>query len=365
MRYFIIAGEASGDLHASRLMKAIIKEDPAAVFRFQGGDLMAGVAEGLFRHYGESSFMLLEVLLHLRTILKGMRQVRNELLLFRPDLVILVDYPGFNLPMARFGKKHSFRIFYYISPKVWAWKKGRISKIRRDVDRLFVIFPFEVEYFRMRGVEVEYTGNPLVDAVCEPAGEPALPDDDRPVVALLAGSRKQEIRRMLPLMLRVAGHFPTCRFVVAGAPSVDRSYYEQFLSGSEAELVMNRTYALLKQSFAAVVTSGTATLETALLNVPQVVVYRMGSLTYLIGRMLLKIRFISLVNIILDRALVKEYIQTRLEERITDELGRLLTDPDYRVDMKKGYAELKAMLGEPGGSERTGKRMVELLVEEK
>ncbi len=364
MKYFIIAGEASGDLHAARLMKALLAADPDAHFRYQGGDLMAEVSGDRIRHFSEGSFMLLEVVLHLRSVLRGMSLMRREMSAFSPDVVVLVDYPGFNLRMASFARKQGWKVFYYISPKIWAWKKGRIRKIKRFVDRMFVIFPFEVDYYSKRGIEVEYSGNPLVDAVQEFTDRektPAPNDTERPVIALLAGSRKQEIRRILPVMVNVAARFPEYRFIVTGAPAIEEEFYTPFLKDSALSLVMNRTYQVLLKARTAIVTSGTATLETALFGVPQVVVYRMGRLTYQLGRVLLKIPFISLVNIILERALVKELIQVDLEERISRELQHLTEDEEYRTAMKEGYDIIKRMLGEPGAADRAGRRMVELL----
>jgi len=363
MKYFLIAGEASGDLHGARLMKAIRKNDPAAVFMYQGGDLMKAEGGSLLRHYRDSSFMLLEVVLHLGTILRNMKRMKKDILNFNPDLLILIDYPGFNLRMARFAHRKGFKVFYYISPKVWAWKKGRIKQIRKYVDKLFVIFPFEVEYFRQRGIEVEYHGNPLVDAVSDfqEIDEPLAGGDDRPLVALLAGSRKQEVRRCLPPMLEAAKAFPDYRFVIAGAPSLDDDFYNPLLKDSPVELMMNKTYSLLKAASASVVTSGTATLETALFSVPEVVVYRTGLLSYLAGSIVLKIPFISLVNIILQKEAVKELIQTRLTERIKAELEALLHDADYRDELLKNYELLHSLLGRPGAAERAGTRMVELL----
>jgi len=365
MKYFIIAGEASGDLHGSRLMEAIKKEDSEAVFMYQGGDLMSAEGGTQIRHYRETSYMLLEVVFHLGTILKNMRYIRKELLQFKPDVLILIDYPGFNLRMAQFAKQNGLKVFYYISPKVWAWKKGRVRRLRRDVDRLFVIFPFEVEYFRQRGIEVEYFGNPLVDEVekIKIPGEKTLVESGDKLIALLAGSRKQEIYHCLPPMLKAAQNFPGYRFVLAGAPSLDRDDYLPYLEGSSVELVINQTYELLQKADAAIVTSGTATLETALFNVPQVVVYRMGRLSYLLGSLVLKIPYISLVNIILQKTAVKELIQTNLVKRISDELELISADNGYREEMLENYRDLRELLGSPGATGRTGKRMVELLME--
>ena len=355
-------------MHASNLMKGILASDPEAKFRYLGGDRMASVAkEGMFLHFRRTNIMgLFQVLFNIPAIIKNFRIVKREIRMFRPDAVILVDYAGFNLRIARFASRNGFPVFYYIAPKVWVWRKGRIEKLKRYVDRLFVIFPFEVDFFHRHGMEVEYTGNPLMDSVTDyhsrkPTRETFLEKhglSDKPVVALLAGSRKQEILNCLPVMTLVASRFPEYQFVVAGAPSVEASYYESFLEDTSVKLVYDETYALLSHAFAGVITSGTATLETALFDVPQVVIYRTGLLTYRLGRLLVRFRFFSLVNLIYGRELVREFLQFDLVGKTMEELRLLLEDDRYRGRILEGYASIRRALGEPGASLRAGEKMV-------
>ena len=369
MKYFLIAGEASGDLHASNLMKGLMKHDPHAEFRFMGGDLMKDISGEMVVHYRETSYMMLDVLFHLRKIFRSMRRVKTEIRSWQPDVVIPVDYPGFNMRMARFATSLGMKVFYYISPKVWAWKKRRVKLLKEFTSRLFVILPFEVEYFRGVGMGVEYFGNPLVDGINDfrkgfEGGEAWRSKhgmDNKPIVALLAGSRRKEIETMLPPMVKVAGEHPQYRFVVAGAPSIEPAMYDQFLQGTDVDIVYQETYALLESAMAGLITSGTATLEAALFDVPQVVLYKTGSLAYGIGKRLIKINFISLVNLILGKQLVVEIIQKELYGRATAELSRIMQNKEYRRGMKEGYKTLKMDLGKPGVSERIGRRMVELL----
>jgi lipid-A-disaccharide synthase len=371
MKYFLIAGEASGDLHASNLMRELFKHDPAAEFRFMGGDLMEGVAPGLVMHYRETSYMMLDVLLHLGKILRNMRKIKSEIRKWRPDAVIPVDYPGFNMRMAKYATSLGLPVHYFISPKVWAWKQRRIKQLKQYTNRLFVILPFEVEYFLRFGMEVEYFGNPLVDGVKhftdhfegKDAWKAYAGLDQRPVVALLAGSRVREIEATLPVMLRVAAGNPDYQFVVAGAPSIDPGFYSTYLQGLDVKIVHGETYALLSVAHAGMITSGTATLEAALFHVPQVVVYRTGPMAYALAKRIIKINFISLVNLILGRGLVREIIQDDLYERSEAELSRILEDRDYRQGILDGYREMEGLLGETGVSGRIAARMVELLKE--
>jgi len=372
MKYFLIAGEASGDLHASHLMKELAREDPDAEFRFMGGDLMHAVSGKLVMHYRETSYMMLDVLFHLGKIFRNLWRIKSEIRNWRPDVVIPVDYPGFNLRIARFARSLGYRVYYFISPKVWAWRQQRIKKLQSFTDHLFVILPFEVGYFRQHGIEAEYSGNPIVDAVhdfsnrFDGSGEWLAKKGmgNRPVVALLAGSRKKEIETTLPVMMKVASEYKDYQFVVAGAPSIDASFYDKFLSGSGIGIVYGETYELLASAFAAMVNSGTATLETALFGVPQVVLYRTGTMAYLIGKRLIKINFISLVNLILGRRLVLEIIQKDLYNRASKEVSKILSDPEYRDQMEMGYREIKSQLGEKGVSKRIARRMIKLLNEE-
>jgi len=369
MKYFLIAGEASGDLHASSLMRGLLEADPQARFCFMGGDLMKEVAGEMVIHYRETSYMLLDVLFHLGKIFRNMRLIRRRILEWAPDVVIPVDYPGFNLRMARFASKHRISVFYYISPKVWAWKQRRVKSLKKYVNSLFTIFPFEVEFYDRFHMKVEYFGNPLVDQVAwfrerfegEERWRSRHGFGEKPLVALLAGSRKKEIETTLPSMLTLAGEHPEHLFVVAGAPSINSSLYEQYLKGTDVKIVYNETYALLECAEAGLVTSGTATLEAALFEVPQVVLYGTSQLAYTIAKRLIKVKFISLVNLIRGKRLVEEVIQKDLAKRTRGELNRILGDDAYRKQMQEGYRELKAGLGEKGVSRRVGERMVELL----
>lgn len=376
MKYYLIAGEASGDLHASRLMAALKECDAEAEFRFVGGDLMAAVGGTPVRHYRELAYMgFIPVLLHLRTIFSNMRRCKKDILAWRPDVVILVDYPGFNLSIAKFVHAVGIPVYYYIAPKLWAWKEYRIKNIKRDVDELFSILPFETDFFeRKHGYPIRYVGNPTLDEVAEfrschaeGTGEFARAHSlsGKPIVALLAGSRKQEIKDNLPKMLRAASAYEeTCQLVLAGAPGIDPGYYHRFLKGSRVKLLQGATYPLLAHAQAALVTSGTATLETALFQVPQAVCYYVpgGKLTALLKRLVLKVEFVSLVNLIAGREVVKELVADRMTvEGVRSELDRLLNDEAYRTDMLKGYREMALRLGEPGAPQRAARQMYALL----
>jgi len=371
MNYFLIAGEASGDLHASNLMRGLKEEDPGAGFAFVGGDRMAAVA-GVepVHHFRDMNFMgFFDVVRHLGRLRRIMKRTKNAVVATMPDVLILVDYAGFNLRMARFASKKGIRVFYYIPPKVWAWRKGRLRDLKKYVDRLFVIFPFEVSFFQEHGMEVVYEGNPLTDIFgtfrsSVRTRETFLADNelpDKPIVALLAGSRRQEIEACLPEMIRASGDFPDHQFVVAGAPSVEPALYRELLQETGIAIVYDQTYDLLSHARAAVVTSGTATLETALFDVPQVVIYKTGKLTYRIGKLFVNFRFFSLVNLIFGRELVKELLQHDLEQRIRMELRRIIDDKAYRLQMRKGYAKIREMVGEPGASRRIAGRMNKLM----
>ena len=369
MKYFLIAGEASGDLHASNLMAALKNEDAQAEFRFFGGDLMQAVGGTLLKHYREMAFMgIIPVVLHLRTILRNMKTCEKEIEHFNPDVVILVDYPGFNLKIARYVKtKLRLPVYYYISPKIWAWKQYRIKDFRRYVDRMFCILPFEVEFFRQLHYSVDYVGNPCVDAVdAFRQKQSAHPDsfrkdeelDNRPILALLAGSRRQEIKDNLPTMLAVAAAYPNYQAVIAGAPGIERAFYQQYMGDSKCKIVFDKTYSLLQHSNAALVTSGTATLETALFCVPQVVCYHVkaGKVASFIFRHFFHTKYISLVNLIAGREIVQELFGARFSYReIHDELGRILNDADYRNRMIAGYDSIIRLLGQPGASQRAAR----------
>ena len=369
MKYFLIAGEASGDLHASNLMAALKNEDAQAEFRFFGGDLMQAVGGTLLKHYREMAFMgIIPVVLHLRTILRNMKTCEKEIERFHPDVVILVDYPGLNLKIARYVKtKLRLPVYYYISPKIWAWKQYRIKDFRRYVDRMFCILPFEVEFFRQLHYSVDYVGNPCVDAVdAFRQKQSAHPDsfrkdeelDNRPILALLAGSRRQEIKDNLPTMLVVAAAYPNHQAVIAGAPGIEQAFYQKYMGDSACKIVFDKTYSLLQHSDAALVTSGTATLETALFRVPQVVCYHVkaGKVASFIFRHFFHTKYISLVNLIAGREIVQELFGARFSYReIHDELGRILNDADYRNRMIAGYDSIIRLLGQPGASQRAAR----------
>ena len=373
MKYFLIAGEPSGDLHGANLIKGLRKADPAAEFRFWGGDLMAaaGGAQNLCKHYRETSFFgVVQVLRNLGTIRRQMRECREEVAAWQPDVLILVDYPGFNMKMARWAHARGIRTFYYIAPKVWASREGRIRALRRDVDRLFVIFPFECDYFPRHGIEPLFEGNPLVDAL--EARRTALPTpeefrrrnglDPRPIIALLAGSRRSEIRKNLPLMARLAQRFDGWQFVVAGVPWLDRALYEEAAAGSGIRYVCDQTYEVLLAAEAAVVTSGTATLETALLGTPEVVVYRLPAIEYRCMPLVVRCPWISLVNLNLGRESVAEVLQSNLDTaRAERELRAILPGGEKRERMLADFRELRTVIGGPGASDRFAARMVELL----
>ena len=377
MKYFLIAGEPSGDLHGANLIKGLRKADPAAEFRFWGGDLMAaaGGAQNLRKHYRETSFFgVVQVLRNLGTIRRQMRECREEVAAWQPDVLILVDYPGFNMKMARWAHARGIRTFYYIAPKVWASREGRIRALRRDIDRLFVIFPFECDYFPRHGIEPLFEGNPLVDAL--EARRTALPTseefrrrnglDPRPIIALLAGSRRSEIRKNLPLMARLAQRFEGWQFVVAGVPWLDRALYEEAAAGSSIRYVCDQTYEVLLAAEAAVVTSGTATLETALLGTPEVVVYRLPAIEYRCMPLVVRCPWISLVNLNLGRESVAEVLQSNLDTtRAERELRAILPGGEKRERMLADFRELRTVIGGPGASDRVAARMVALLRAEK
>lgn len=357
MKYYIIAGEASGDLHGANLIKALRKQDENSSFRAWGGELMQQAGAHLVMHYRSLAFMgFVEVLLNLRTILKNLRFCKQDILHHRPEAIILIDYPGFNMRIAKFAKALGIKVFYYIAPQIWAWKQKRVFKLKRDVDRILVILPFENEFYARFGVAVDYVGHPLLDAI---AHRPPVSraerlihwgmDPQKPMVALLPGSRKQEITSVLPLMLKVVKEM-NLQAVVAGAPSQPPELYRPYLEGHEATLLHGQTYAVLEVADAAVVTSGTATLETALFGVPQVVVYRASPISYAIARRVVKVKYISLVNLIMDRPTVVELIQNQLNEaNLSRELTKCL-EPSGQNRFAVEYAALRQKLGGEGAS---------------
>lgn len=370
MRYYLIAGEPSGDLHGANLIKGLLKADPEAEFRFWGGDLMAaaGGRDNLRKHYNETSFFgIVQVVKNLGTIRRQMRECQSDVAEFAPDVLILVDYPGFNMKMARWAKEHGIRTFYYIAPKVWAWREWRVKAIRKYVDRLFIIFPFERTYFPKHGIEPVFEGNPLVDAIESRRASLPTPDefrrrnglDERPIIALLAGSRRGEIRANLPLMALLSKRFPEHQFVVAGVAWIDRALYDQYMAGSDIRYVCDQTYETLAAAEAAVVTSGTATLETALLGIPEAVVYRTVWWQVWLRPYVLKVPWVSLVNLNLGREAVAELIQSDLSvERAEQELRAIVAGGAKREKMLADFDCLRTVIGGPGASERFAARMV-------
>lgn len=377
MKYYLIVGEASGDLHASNLMHALKQEDPEAEFRFFGGDLMAAVGGTRVKHYKELAYMgFIPVLLHLRTIFRNMKECKLDIVRWMPDVVILVDYPGFNLKIAEYLKKHTqISVYYYISPKIWAWKEYRIKNIKRDVDELFSILPFEIGFFAGHQYPVHYVGNPCVDAVDSYRKEHAeefkqfVVDNglsEKPVIALLAGSRKQEIKDNLPVMIEAAAPFAKdYQLVLAGAPGIDPVYYNNYIGKDiPVKIIFGQTYRLLQQSAAALVTSGTATLETALFRVPQVVCYYtpVGKFIAFLRRHILKVKFISLVNLVADREVVRELVaDTMTMQNVRSELDAILYNKVYRNRMLQEYDRIIQILGPAGASGEAARQMVALL----
>jgi|SRR5574344_157515 lipid-A-disaccharide synthase len=372
MKYYLIAGEASGDLHASHLMASLLRQDSDASFRFFGGDLMSAVGRGTrVKHYRELAYMgFIPVLLHLPTILDNMKKCKQDILSWQPDVVILVDYPGFNLSIAKFVKSHTqIPVYYYISPKIWAWKEYRIKNIKRDVDEMFSILPFEIPFFEQKHhYPIHYVGNPTVDEVTTFLSSPHEGNEwqsGKPIIALLAGSRKQEIKDNLPSMIEAARCY-TDRYelVLAGAPGIPRDYYEPFVSGQPVRVVYEQTYPLLAHATAALVTSGTATLETALFGVPQVVCYKtvLPNFISFMRRYVLKVKYVSLVNLIADREVVQELVAATFSvENIRKELGAILPGGEQRQMMLDGYQDVKQRLGNQKAPEEAARIICKLL----
>lgn len=372
MRYYIVAGERSGDLHGSNLVKAIKKIDPSSEFRGFGGEFMQQAGVELAVHYSEMAFMgLAELITNANKIKKYISLCKRDITAHKPDVIILIDYGGFNLAIARFGKKNGNKIFYYIPPKYWAWYEKRALWLKPYVDRLFVILPFEKEFFKKFNWDAEYVGNPVLDAVKahvanhnfpgEPKGQALLPD-----IALLPGSRKQELKRIIPLMVNVVKKFPDQQFAVAAVNNLDRSWYRELGNFQNVKLVFEDTYNLLLNSSAAIVTSGTATLETALFRVPQIVVYKANVVTYRLAKFMINVRFISLVNLVAGREVVREMIQSEANpENVSKELTKILTDESYRKKMLDGYDQIIKILDTGSASENTARLMVKYLQEQR
>jgi lipid-A-disaccharide synthase len=366
MKYYIIAGEASGDLHGSNLMKALYKEDPNADIRFWGGDLMQNVGGTLVKHYRELAFMgFIEVIFNLKTILNNIKICKNDILKFQPDVLIFIDYPGFNLRIAKWAKELGIKTHYYISPQIWAWKESRITEIKRDIDKMYVILPFEKKFYEDKHhFPVEFVGHPLIDAIHNQTPIDASifrkenKLDEKPIIAVLPGSRQQEITKMLSVMLSVVNDFPEYQFVIAGAPSQEYSFYQNFISNENIKFISNKTYDLLQNATAALVTSGTATLETALFKVPEVVCYKGSWASYQIAKRIITLKYISLVNLIMDEEVVTELIQEDCTtKRIREELKKIL-ESSHRKQLLEKYNVLEAKLGGIGASEKTAKLIV-------
>jgi len=366
MKYYIIAGEASGDLHGSNLMKALYLEDPSAEIRFWGGDLMQSVGGTLVKHYKELAFMgFIEVVFNLKTILNNIKIAKKDILEFQPDVIIFIDYPGFNLRIAKWAKTLNIKTHYYISPQIWAWKENRITDIKRDVDQMYVILPFEKAFYENKHhYPVHFVGHPLIDAIHnQPKVDHAIfrkenQLNDQPIIAILPGSRKQEITKMLSVMLSVVKDFPDYQFVIAGAPSQEFSFYEKFITNDNIKFISNKTYSLLQIATAALVTSGTATLETALFKVPEVVCYKGSWVSYQIAKRIITLKYISLVNLIMDKEVVTELIQDDCTTvRIKEELAKIL-DQQNRDQLLDQYDQLEQQLGGIGASQKTAQLIV-------
>lgn len=370
MKYYIIAGEASGDLHGSNLIKELKKQDPDTTVRAWGGDLMQAAGAVLVKHYKDLAFMgFVEVLANLRTILRNIEFCKEDILQYKPDAIILVDYPGFNLRISKWAHAQGLKVIYYISPQVWAWKENRVKQIKRSVDKMLVILPFEKEFYQKWEYPVEYVGHPLVEVIDsfrpqtsgdKPQSPSPLSDDARPIIALLPGSRKQEILKKLPIMLQVTRFFPDHLFVVAKAPGLEDEFYTGLLADfPNVSSVRNDTYALLSKAKAACVTSGTATLETALFGVPEVVCYKGSAVSYQIAKRLIKVKYISLVNLIMDKEVVKELIQDQLTpENLRRELDGLLNDPGRQQRLRTDYQKLKGILSQGGHASANAARNI-------
>jgi lipid-A-disaccharide synthase len=368
LKYYVISGEASGDLHASNLIRELKKLDSAAEFRGWGGDLMIGQGVEVVKHIRDLAFMgFNEVLANLKEILNNIKFCKQDILNYKPDALILVDYPGFNLRIAKWAKENDLKVFYYISPTVWAWKEGRVENIRRDAVKLFAILPFEKAFYAKHNIDVDYEGHPLLDAFENNMGTYGTIEDfkkenqldERPIIAVLPGSRKQEIKFMFPEMLKVFAMFPEFQFVIAGAPALDLQVYEQYMDEKKVRVLFGKTYQILNFAHAGIITSGTATLETALFNVPQVVCYKTGGFAWWLGRKIVNFTYASLVNLILNRPVLKELLQHEMKaELIAQELRSLTADTPERKKMLEAYQETRRVLGGAGVSERIAKKLI-------
>ena len=370
MKYYIIAGEASGDLHGSNLIKELVSLDEAADIKCWGGEKMEAAGAKLVKHYRELAFMgFVEVIINLRTIFRNLAFCKKNITEFKPDILILIDYPGFNLRIAKWAKSNGYKVIYYISPQVWAWKESRVKSIKNNVDRMLVILPFEKEFYKKWHYEVDYVGHPLVQVIDEFIAEELkinetdniCPSQNKsPLIALLPGSRQQEILKKLPVMLQVTKHFPQYHFVVAKAPGIQDNFYDKLLEPYQnVSAVIDKTYSLLSVAKAALVTSGTATLETALFNVPEVVCYKGNNISFQIAKRLVKIKYICLVNLIMNKEVVKELIQDNLTiENINIELTKILTDKNKQAKLKEDYASLRSMLSLGGNASMNAAKII-------
>ena len=366
MKYYIIAGEASGDLHGSNLIKELQKLDANADIRCWGGDKMKAAGATLVKHYKELAFMgFAEIIKNLPAILKNFKFCKEDISAFHPDVIIFIDYPGFNLRMSKWAKENNYKTVFYISPQVWAWKENRVKNIKKHIDKMLVILPFEKEFYKKWNYEVEYVGHPLVNVIEKFKSDHSEIHVCENTIALLPGSRKQEIETKLPVMLQATKNFQEYQFIVGKAPSIEDEFYEDFINDyKNVKVISNETYPLLMKSVAALVTSGTATLETALFGVPEIVCYKASNISYQIAKRLVKLKFICLVNLIMDKEVVKELIQNDLSsEKITSELKRILFDPQKKGKMQQDYAELKQLLSEGGNaSENAAKSIYGFLI---
>ena len=361
MKYYIIAGEASGDLHGSNLIKELLKLDLQPTIRAWGGDLMKKAGAEIVKHYRDLAFMgFTEVVMNLRTILKNISFCKQDILAFKPDVIILIDYPGFNLRIAEFAKSNNIKVIYYISPQIWAWKENRIIKIKKNVDEMLVILPFEKDFYAKHNMNVHFVGHPLIDAIQNFNKNPNFKSQHKlspkPLIALLPGSRKQEIKTILPIMLDAIYKFSEYQIVIAAAPSVELEFYQDIINSRNVSIIQNDTYNVLNSSSAALVTSGTATLETALFGVPQVVCYKGSAISYWLAKKLIKVKYISLVNLIMDKPVVKELIQDNCNALdIHYELSKVLSNADTISELKLEMIKLKEILGGTGASEKAAK----------
>jgi len=367
MKYYIIAGEASGDLHGSNLIKALNREDSQAEIRCWGGDLMQKAGGIIVKHYRDLAFMgFLEVVFNLKTIFDNIKFCKKDIEFFNPNVIIFIDYPGFNMRIAKWAKQNGFPTHYYISPQIWAWKENRIKAIRRNIDKMYVILPFEKDFYQQKhNFPVEFVGHPLIDAIHNRkiiSKKDFLKQnnlENKPIIALLPGSRKQEISKMLAIMLSITNDFQEFQFVIAGAPGQHYTFYEKFLKHKNIHFVSNKTYDLLSHSQIALVTSGTATLETALFGVPEIVCYKGNSISYQIAKRVITLKYISLVNLIMDKPVVTELIQTKFNTKnLKTEIQKLLNN-QYRNDLLSQYALLEKKLGGIGASQKTAKLIVQ------